>query len=104
MDTQSVATSPADHGGTHDLWLRDAVLTVALDKNGKDFPPELDHVSSLNMTIQGLARALKAVIYHAENDSSVEASFAIQPIEDIADAIILLSQLAAAVQVEAGKS
>jgi hypothetical protein len=82
----------------HGLWIGGSdVLTIALDKKSKAFPPTVEHCAQLNEMIQGLARAAKAVIFHAENDHQVDAEFAMQPVESIADAIILLSQLSEAV-------
>lgn len=104
MASESVATTsaaPATRcGSTHDLWIKSSVLTVRIDKNDSDSPPEFDQCRQLNETIQGLARAAKAVIYQADNDTTSDAIFCMQPIEDIADAIILLSQLSRAVQSE----
>jgi len=102
----AIATGSAsvERGSKHDLWITggNAVLTVTIDKQCKEFPPETEHCRYLNNSIQGLARAAKAVVFHAENDSTVDTSFAMQPIEDIADAIILLSQLSDAIQSEVG--
>ncbi|UJJ58237.1 hypothetical protein [Rhodanobacter denitrificans] len=100
--TTATGKASAKTGSKHDLWITggDKVLTVTIDKQCKEFPPETEHCRHLNNTIQGLARAAKAVVFHAENDS--DASFAMQPIEDIADAIILLSQLSDAIRSEVG--
>lgn len=95
-------SSSVEKGSKHDLWVAggNMVLTVTIDKQCKDFPPETRQCGHLNNTIQGLARAAKAVVFHAENDSKVETSFAMEPIEDIANAIILLSQLSDAIRSE----
>lgn len=83
------------------LWLgEDQVLSICLDRNSKGFPPVREHPGRINMMIQDLARAAKATIYQAENDPKGDASFHLQPISGITDAIILLSQLSDAVQGE----
>lgn len=82
----------------HDLFIGDFVLSYSLDKESGGFPPAADQVKALNSTIQGLSRAIKSVYFQSENDSSAEASFLIQPVEDIANAIMILSQLSEAVQ------
>lgn len=94
MATESVATA----GSTHGLWISDkTVLTVAVDRKSNEFPPHWEQCKSINQMIQGLARAANAVVYHAENDEQTDTFFALQPINDIANAIILLSQLSEAV-------
>jgi len=92
---------PDAGGATCDLWIGGGseVLTLSIDKHSKAFPPDIKQCQALNNTIQGLARAAKAVVFHADNDS--DTSFAMQPVEDIADAIIILSQLSAAISAEA---
>lgn len=105
MKPKNAAVTPANANpgnvSEHDLWIggRD-VLTIAFNKQCKMFPPVVEHCDQLNEMIQGLARAAKAVIFHAENDPTVDTSFAMQPIESITDAIILLSQLSGAVRSE----
>ena len=105
-ESVAIATGQASdkRGSKHDLWITggDVVLTVTIDKQCKEFPPRFEQCGHLNNTIQGLARAAKAVVFHAENDPTGDTSFAMQPIEDIADAIILLSQLSDAIRIEAG--
>jgi hypothetical protein len=105
MKPASVAVTPANTKSVkvreYDLWLSEQyVLTVAFNQQCKAFPPLIDHCDKLNEMIQGLARAAKAVVFHAENDSKVDSSFAVQPIESISDAIMLLSQLSEAVRSE----
>jgi hypothetical protein len=77
-----------------DLWVRGGdVLTVWLDQNHKmSFPAEAVVIAPLNDTIRDLARAAKAVLYSAENQEG-GFDFLAQPLEGIADAIILLTQL-----------
>lgn len=78
----------------HGLWIGDdCVLSIYLTKDRINWPAEPDHVRKLNRMIQGLARAIPGVMWHAHNDESVDTEFAIQPVEDLAAAIILLSQL-----------
>lgn len=93
MATESVTTA----GSTHGLWIGDdCVLTFDINKASREFPPSLDQCTKLNAMIQGLARAARATVYYAENAPS-NADFLMQPVEDIADAILLLSQLSQAV-------
>ncbi|GGA01367.1 hypothetical protein [Dyella caseinilytica] len=105
MKPENAAITPANanpmKGSEHGLWIGEHdVLTIAIDQQSKKFPPTIDHCSQLNKMIQGLAIAAKAVIYRAENDSSIDTSFAMLPIGDIADSIIILSQLSEAVALE----
>lgn len=94
MATESVATSGSEHG----LWLNiDQVLSITLNRESQGFPPTLDHCTRINTMIQGLARAARSVMFHAER---AEDEFVAQPVEDIADAILFLSQLSNAVQEE----
>jgi hypothetical protein len=89
-------------GSEHALWLGNGdVLSFTLDRNSKSFPPVIKDCQPLNQTIQGLTRALKAVIFQADNDEKMDREFASQPIVDIADAILILSQLSEAVVYEA---
>lgn len=91
----SVPIDTAEPGITQcDLWVRGGdVLTVWLDQNRKmSFPAELPLIAHLNDTIRDLARAAKAVLYSAENESGDTLQL-IQPIEGIADAIVMLAQL-----------
>lgn len=77
-----------------DLWLAgNDVVTLMVDPNSKMSRPAPENCANINQMIQGLARAAKAVVYHAENDDRVDTEFAMQPIESIAESIILLSQL-----------
>lgn len=101
MATESVATrAAAQVGSSHDLWTGGGnVLTVRLDRDCKEFPPTSDHCAEISNMIQGLARAAKSVVFQAENDVR-ETTFLMQPVEDIANAIILLSQLSEAVRCE----
>lgn len=101
-ENSAVGTQHTASGSNHDLWINGgkAVLTVALNKECKAFPPHGDLCGCLNKTIQGLARAAKAVVFHAQNDPSVATEFAMQPIDDIVDAITLLSQLSEAIREE----
>jgi hypothetical protein len=93
-----ISVSGEGPGSRHDLWIGDRnVLTISIDKNSCEFPPTFDNCGDLNTIIQGLARAANSVMYQAENDETVKISFAMQPIGDIANAIILLSQLSQAV-------
>lgn len=106
MANESVAVAgvPAMGGNRCDLWFGGSggeVLTITIDRHSKAFPPRWTHCQLLNDTIQGLVRATKAVAYQASNDSSADAEFLMQPIEDIADAIMILSQLSAAISAEA---
>lgn len=92
-------------GSKHDLWIGGAsggeVLTITIDKHSRQSPPRVEQCRLLNGMIQSLARAVRSVTYHANNDSSLEAEFVMSPIEDIADAIVILSQLSEAICVEA---
>lgn len=94
VDRREAVTEAAEYG----LWIGKEVLTIAMGQSSLAFEPTLAQTGHLNKMIQGLARAAKSVVVHAEDDKHTE--FVIQPIEDIADAIILLSQLATAVQDE----
>ena len=101
IDGNCNRTDPAVIGSTHDLWIGDhQVLTVTIDKRCHEFPPVAEQCDTLNEMIGGLARAAKAVVFHAANDTESTADFAMQPIEDIASAIILLSQLSSAIRHE----
>ena len=103
MAVQSVATatSPLASGGSkHDLWIGREVLAIQIDCKDKSYPPARPQCENLNRMIQGLARAAKAVVHQSENDTSQAADFAIQPVDDIADAIILLSQMSEAIRLE----
>lgn len=98
----TLETSVESRAETHDLWLGDnAVLSVALGTKG-GFSPAPEHIERISKTIQGLARALKAVVFHAEHApaESGSADFLMQPVEDIAGAIMVLSQLSEAVDRE----
>ena len=106
MSSESVTTAgaPTACGNEFSLWIGGAygvVLTFTIDKHSKAFPPNVKQCQSLNLMIQGLARAIRAVAYQAANDPSCDAEFAVEPAEDIADAIMILSQLSAAIQSEA---
>lgn len=106
MAIESVATLPVSQAGTeHDLWVGGRnVLSIRLDLGSKHFPPAPHHCADINQMIQGLARSAKAVVFQAENETDgVETSFLLQPLDDIADAIILLSQLSEAVRSETAK-
>lgn len=95
MALQSVATNPVSPsaGTNHDLWIDgNNVLTIRLDRDCKQFPPAHRHCRDLNRMIQGLARAAKAVVFQAENGQE-DADMLMEPLERIADAIVLLSQL-----------
>ena len=95
--TETITTSESRE---HAVWVgNDNVLSFALDRHSKGFPPAQSQVGELHRLIQELARAAKSVIYQAENDST-DPAFTMQPVEGIADTIILLSQMAAAVQSE----
>lgn len=101
MATESVTTDQAV-GTEHDIWLTDErILTITLNKQSKQFPPEMDHLPVINEMICDLARAANAVVYQAENDPKAEESFLIQPVNAIANAIILLTKLSTAVHEEA---
>lgn len=85
-----------------DLFLaRGDVLSISLDPDGKNFPPTEAHCASIQEMIEGLARAARAVVYHAENDTATDACYAMQPVESIADAIVMLSRLSEAVRLSA---
>lgn len=85
----------------HALWVgKSSVLEVSMDPKSTGYPPAQEHSVALNTMVQGLARALRSVVYHAEHDASSDAAFLMQPVEDIADAIVLLTQLSGAVQQE----
>lgn len=102
MNTVSIAkpVEISDSAKKFDLYISGGnVLTMLLDGKCNEFPPDADTCANLNLTIQGLARAARAVVYHAENDDQVDALYAMQPVESIADAIILLSQLSEAARV-----
>lgn len=107
MKPEDVAIKPANtgsaEGSEHDLWIggEDRVLTITLNKRSRAFPPNTDHSVYFNKMIQGLARAAKDVIFRAENDVKTNTEFAVQPIDDIVNAIIMISQLSEAVQSEA---
>jgi hypothetical protein len=106
MASKSVATTdnPAASGSKHDLWIGadgGAVLTITIDKRSMEFPPDIKQCHRLNEMIQGLARATRAVAYAASNDPSGNTDFEMQPVEEIADAILVLSQLSAAICAEA---
>ncbi|MCD7097187.1 hypothetical protein [Stenotrophomonas sp. MMGLT7] len=104
MASESVSTRPnTESGSPHDLWLMQEMLTVGLTRDSKGFPPEADHCVEINRMIQGLARAARSVVYQAGTDTTQDAQFAMQPIDEIAAAIILLSQLSEAVRIEASK-
>lgn len=92
--------APARSGSEHGIWIGDEVLTIVVDKDCAGFPPDAQQCKSLDKMIQGLARAMKSVTYQAENDTTQCGIFVQQPIEDLADAIILLSQMSEAVRHE----
>lgn len=107
MATKSVATQQqkavSSNGKEYDLWLRGGtVLTVGVDRNCKAFPPDRQNIAAINQTIQDLARAAKAVVFHAGNAGEDEGSteFLMEPIEGIADSIIFMAQLSEAVREE----
>lgn len=105
MATETVAhplsMSKAHLGGsTHDLWVGNSkVLTVGLDRNVTSFPPRLEHLEDLNEMIQGLSRASKLVASQLDHDED-DPAFLLGPMEAIANAIQLLSQLSSAVTQE----
>jgi hypothetical protein len=108
MKPENDAITPANSnpmkGSEHALWIGgggESLLTFTLNKNTRAFPPRIDQCAYLNQMIKGLARAVKDVMYRAENDVTANSDFVMQPIADIADAIIMLSQLSEAVQAEA---
>lgn len=83
-----------------DLWLAgNDVVTLMVDPNSDMSRPGPENCAHINQMIQGLARAARAVVYHAENDDRVDTEFAMQPIESIAESIILLSQLSEGIRV-----
>lgn len=96
----STPQAPALSGSEHGIWIGDEVLTIVVDKDCDGFPPSTEQCKSLDRMIQGLARAIKSVTYQAENDTTQCGIFVRQPIEDLADAIILLSQMSEAVRHE----
>lgn len=101
-----VIRNPARAEGAREyaLWIggdHGSVLTISIDKRTKGFPPDFEQCQLLNDMIQGLARAARSVAYHARTDLSADTEFLMGPAEDIADAIMLLSQLSAAVCAEA---
>ncbi|GAB3094940.1 hypothetical protein [Lysobacter terrae] len=86
---------------THDLWLGDRVLTITIPGDSKGFGPDAEGLAALAGMIRDLSRATKAVVYRVENDGDgSNAEFHTYPIDGISDAIILLSQLAEAVNAE----
>lgn len=102
VDT-AIEVAQAAGGSKHDLWIggdNGDVLTITIDKHCKRFPPGLKQCQLLNDMIQGLARAARSVAYHARTDLSADTEFLMGPAEDIADAIMLLSQLSAAISAE----
>lgn len=106
MKPETVAVTPSNaqpiRGSQHDLWISERyVLTISIDKQCNYFPPIAEQCGQLNEMIQGLARAAKAVTYHAENDEKADSAFSMQPIDNVMDAIILLSQLSQAIRSEA---
>lgn len=107
MKPENIAVTPAfakpTDGSEHSLWIggEECVLTITLNKHSRAFPPTTEKCDYLNQMIQGLARAAKDVIYRATNDANTDPEFVIQPVDDIADAIILLSQLSEAIRSEA---
>jgi hypothetical protein len=103
VDT-AIDTAQTMSGSRHDLWIGGdggEVLTITIDKYSKAFPPDVKQCQLLNDMIQGLARATRSVVYHASNETSVDTEFVTQPIEDIVDATMILSQLSAAICAEA---
>jgi hypothetical protein len=105
MATKSVATQQqkavSSNGNEYDLWLRGStVLTVGVNRATRAFPPDRQNIAAINQTIQDLARAAKAVAFHAENADEAEGSveFLMRPIEGIADSIIFMAQLSEAVR------
>lgn len=102
MASESVSSDPDTkaRGSEHNLWIGSgSVLTFYLDRDCRAFPPERKDVQELNKMILGLARASKSVIFHAENDQENDSVFLNGPLEDIANAIVLLSQLSEAVSI-----
>lgn len=97
MALESVAITPKDYR-SHDLWISSHVLSIRMDTNPIEWQPDMEHVSLLNQMIQGLARAAKAVALYAEDHDNPE--FEVQPVEQIGDAIVLLSQLSEAIRTE----
>jgi hypothetical protein len=85
---------------THDLWLGNSVLTIAIPRDGNMFGPDAKGVSALTGMIRDLSLAAKSVTYRVENDTTDNAEFLSWPLEGISDTIILLSQLAEAVNQE----
>lgn len=85
---------------THDLWIGDKVLSIGLAPKLGHFPADPEQIENLNQMVCDLARAAKGVLYHAENGEG-EVEFLVQPVEAIADAIILLTQLSEAVRATA---
>lgn len=88
---------------THDLWLGDKVLSIGLAQKLGPFPADPEQIDNLNQMVCDLARAAKGVLYHAENAEG-DAEFLVQPLEAIADAIILLTHLSDAVRSTTGQS
>lgn len=86
-------------GHEHDVWIGpEHVLSLKLDKGTRGFPPSQEIAQAMGRMIQGLSRASRAVIHHSEDQR--DPAFHMQPVEDISDAIILLSQLREAVESE----
>ena len=77
----------------------DIVVEMSLGQNAFGFPPSAEQVSSINDTIQLLARAAKGVLLSAESDRN-NSDYLMQPIEGIVDAIAFFSQLSQAIQGE----
>jgi hypothetical protein len=86
---------------TYGVWITcNQVLDIGLNRHSKGFPPDAKQVAALNGMIQGLARAILAVKYHADNDTESDEEFLMQPVEDIGNVIVLLSMMADAIQKE----
>lgn len=99
----AIEVAQAMGGRRCDLWIGGGdgeVLTITIDKHSKAFPPDVKQCARLNDMIQGLARAARSVAYHARIEPSADTEFLMGPTEDIADAIMLLSQLSAAICAE----
>lgn len=101
MATTSVAirnTDPFRNPHGYDLWLGKDVLTVEINKNNKNFPPENSHVEKLTDMIRHCGRALPLLAKAAAE--STEPDFDLEPVEAIGEVIVLLTQLLDAVRRE----
>lgn len=91
--------STSQGGSNVDLWIGDDVLTVKVDRASNNFPAVPEQCAKLAWIIQDMARAAKAVIHHAENDSG-DTTFNYGPLDGLLDGILLLTQLSEGIRAE----